>query len=67
MLRRPVLVETVPDSTHGGLYHTAEIDEVLRRAIGALIAAGEPAERPPRLPCPEAALAPAPAPRHTAH
>ena len=45
VLRRPVFVETVPDSTHGGLYHTAEIDEVLRRAIGALIAAGEPAER----------------------
>ena len=43
--RRPVFVETVPDSTHGGLYHTREIDEVLRRAVAALIEAGEPARR----------------------
>ena len=45
VLRRPVFVETVPDSTHGGLYHTAEIDEVLRRAVAALIAAAEPVGR----------------------
>jgi pimeloyl-ACP methyl ester carboxylesterase len=43
VLRRPVLVETVPGATHGGLYHTPEIDGALRRAVEALLAAAEDA------------------------
>ena len=39
VLRRPVLVETVPGSTHNGLYGMAEIDAALRRAVDALLAA----------------------------
>ena len=38
-LRRPVLVETVPDSTHGGIYRMAEVDGALRRAVDAVLEA----------------------------
>jgi uncharacterized protein len=38
-LRRPVLVETVPGASHGGLYDDPRFDAVLRRAVEALLAA----------------------------
>ncbi len=42
-LARPVLVETIPDSTHVGLYDMAAIDELLRRSLDALEQAGRSA------------------------
>ena len=38
-LANPVLVETIPDSTHVGLYDMAAIDELLRRSLDVLEAA----------------------------
>ena len=37
-LRELVMFETVPDSTHGGIYDLEDIDEVLRRAVNAVVA-----------------------------
>ena len=37
LLRRPVLVETVPASTHGGMYRMPEVDGALRRAVDAVL------------------------------
>ena len=45
LLRRPVLVETVPGSTHGGMYRMAEVDGVLRRAVDAVLEASRPSVR----------------------
>lgn len=39
-LANPVLVETIPESTHVGLYDMAAIDELLRRSLDVLEAAG---------------------------
>ncbi|MFO1069167.1 MAG: alpha/beta hydrolase [Geminicoccaceae bacterium] len=36
VLQRPVLVETVADATHGGIYDHPAIDAVLRRALDAI-------------------------------
>jgi uncharacterized protein len=38
-LRRPVLVETVPGASHGGLHHDPRFGEVFARAVEALLAA----------------------------
>ncbi|HET6469488.1 MAG TPA: alpha/beta hydrolase [Geminicoccaceae bacterium] len=38
LLRRPVSVETVPGSTHNGIYDLPAIDGALRRALDALLA-----------------------------
>lgn len=35
-LADPVMVETIPQSTHGGIYDMAEIDDLLRRALDRL-------------------------------
>ena len=35
-VQRPVLVETVADATHGGIYDHPAIDAVLRRALDAI-------------------------------
>ncbi len=53
-LVRPVLVETVPDCSHGSIYDQEQLDLVLRRAIDGLEAAAEardvqpPRPKPPR-------------------
>jgi pimeloyl-ACP methyl ester carboxylesterase len=39
VLARPVLAETVPGSTHGGIYGLPAMDAALRRAVDALLAA----------------------------
>ena len=39
VLRRPVMVETLP-GTHNGIYETAALDEALRRAVDAVMRAG---------------------------
>ena len=47
-LRRPVSIETVPESTHGGIYDKGAIGDVLRRALDRVEAAaieGRPAPR----------------------
>jgi len=41
----PVLVETIADSTHGGIYDMAEIDVLLRRALDRLEASATAAAR----------------------
>ena len=38
----PVLVETVPDSTHAGLYDLPAVDDALRRALHAVVTAADP-------------------------
>ncbi|MCB1884190.1 MAG: hypothetical protein KDG89_09370 [Geminicoccaceae bacterium] len=38
-LKRPVLVESVPESTHGGIYDTEVVGDVLRRALDRVEAA----------------------------
>lgn len=38
-LRRPVMVDTVPESTHGGIYDTQVIGDVLREALDRVEAA----------------------------
>jgi len=47
-LERPVFVETVPESTHGGIYDLDAIDQSLRRAFEAVETAA--VERPPTEP-----------------
>lgn len=42
VVRRPVLVETIPDTTHGGIYDSPRVDPALRRAMAALEKAHEP-------------------------
>lgn len=39
-LARPVLVETVPGSTHAGLYDLPAVDDALRRALHAVVSPG---------------------------
>ena len=41
VLARPVLAETVPGSTHGGIYGLPAMDAALRRAVDALLAAAD--------------------------
>jgi pimeloyl-ACP methyl ester carboxylesterase len=36
-LRRPVMVETIPGSTHGGIYDMPAVDQALLRAVDTLI------------------------------
>lgn len=36
VLANPVMIETIPDSTHGGIYDMAEIDTLLRRSLDLL-------------------------------
>ena len=43
-LRRPVLVETIPGVSHGGIYDSPLMDRALRRALAALERAHEPFE-----------------------
>jgi pimeloyl-ACP methyl ester carboxylesterase len=38
----PVRVETVPGSTHAGLYDLPEVDDALRRALHAVVTAADP-------------------------
>lgn len=47
VLARPVLVETLPGASHNGIYEAPGMDEALRRAVDALLAAGGPADPAP--------------------
>lgn len=46
-LARPVFVETIPNSTHGGIYDMEEVDLVLRDAVDALHDASGAVQPPP--------------------
>jgi pimeloyl-ACP methyl ester carboxylesterase len=51
-LVRPVLVETVPDCTHGGIYDEDQFDVVMRTALDRLEAAAEAPDGPSAPPAP---------------